>query len=146
MADSQTNRQELISDGKRLRQIWSPHDGNGESARHLVERSLNTVRGHPTWKLFMGDIELPILRGSEKEPPHHVYLDDKACYTIWCSNSYTKQELREFWPFDFDHLGNVRMGRKNRGRLAYFDVGKTKVAKSPLRAKGRWYEYLGAPE
>jgi len=146
MVDLQSGKPTLLSDGKRMRSIWRPSDGNGEPSRHLVERSITTLKGHPTWKLFIDDIELPILRGSANEPPHYVYLGDKACYTIWCTALYTKDEMREFWPFDFDNLGNVKTGRKNRGGPAYSDEDETIFAKTPLRGKKKWYEFLGAPE
>jgi hypothetical protein len=146
MADASPAEPNLISDGKRMRPIWRPGDGNGEPSRYLVERSMATIRGHPTWKLFREDIELPIIRGSSQEPPHYVYLDDKACYVIWSSNVYAKEDLRDYWPFDFDHHGHTRTGRKNRGRPAYSDEAETKYATSPLRNKDRWYEYSGEPE
>jgi hypothetical protein len=146
MAASQSVKPTLLSDGKRMRLIWRPGDGNGEPSRHFVERSTKTLKGHPTWKLFMEEIKLPILRGSVNEPPHYTYLDDKACYTIWCTLLYTQDELREFWPFDFDNQGNVKTGRKNRGRPAYSNDNEMELAKTPLRGKGKWYEFLGAPE
>jgi hypothetical protein len=49
----------------------------------------------------------PIIRG-ENEPPHHAYLGDRACYAVLVSKQYTNQELRVFWPFDFDQPGKIR--------------------------------------
>ncbi|KAF2247851.1 hypothetical protein BU26DRAFT_321964 [Trematosphaeria pertusa] len=146
MAGSQANTPEMISDGKRMRMLWQPGDGDGEAAPHLIERSTNTIKGHPTWKIFTSDIQLPIIRGSRDEPPHYIYLDDKACYLVYTSKLYSNDELRNFWPFDFDHQGNIKTGRKNRGRSAYLDDSETEFAKAPLRGKNKWYEFSGEPE
>jgi hypothetical protein len=137
---------ELISDGKRMRKVWKPGDGDGESSAHLVERSMNLVKGHPTWKIFMGEVTLPIVRGSDEEPPHYVYLDDRACYAIYCSKAYDNEELRRFYPWDFNHQGNIKQGRLNRGNPAYLDDSNTVFAQARLRAKGQWYTFTGEPE
>lgn len=137
---------ELISDGKCMRMVWKPGDDDGDSSQHLVERSMTTVRGHPTWKIFTSDLSLPIIRGSTTEPPYYVYLDDMACHTIWSARVYTDDELSVFWPFDFDYSGHIKMGRKNRGRPAYLDETKTTYAKAPVRGRKKWLEFTGEPD
>jgi hypothetical protein len=146
MANSRSSVPQMTSDGKRMRVLWKSGDGDGDSSTYLVERSINILKGHPTWKVFMGDIDLPIERGSKNEPPHYVYLDDRACYYIYLSNVYSKDELKMFWPFDFSNQGQIKQGRKNRGRVAYLDDSSVKIAKGPLRGKEKWYEFSGNPE
>jgi hypothetical protein len=146
MANPSSENPTMLSDGKRTRPVWRPGDGNGDPSRHTIERTIGQMKGHPTWKLFMGEVEIPIIIDTLSEPPHYVYLDDKACYTIWCTKAYTNEELREFWPFDFDHQGNISTARKQRGRPAYSDEEETRFAKVPLRYKGKSYEFFGAPE
>lgn len=136
----------LISDGKRMRTIWRPEHGDGEYVPHIVERSKTTLCGHPTWKLFVNDIVQPFIRGSKQEPPHCVYLDDEACYIVWKSRQYTNTELKTFWPFDFDHQGNIKTGRPNRGRPAWVDSDMPVIAKGELRGKNKWYTFSGEPE
>jgi hypothetical protein len=85
------------------------------------------------------------VRGAN-EPPHYVYLDDRACYAIWISQQYTKHELKTFWPFDFDHAGRLRTRRLNRGRPAYLNDSYLKYARGTLRDKTKTYEFCGAPE
>jgi hypothetical protein len=135
----------MISDGKRLRVLWQQEHGNGDYSSHLIERCISTVKGHPTWKLFCGFVPDPIVRDTN-EPPHHVYLDDRACYAIWSSDQYVKQELRTFWPFDFDHVGKIKTGRPNRGRPAYLDDSCTEYAKGTLRDKKKLYLFSGSPD
>jgi hypothetical protein len=138
---------DLMSDGKRMRVIWKPGDGDGDSSYHHVERSLNTIKGHPTWKLFVDEVAIPIVRGSENEPPHYCYLDDRACYAVYCSREeYSPDEMRKFWPWDFDHQHHVRQGRKNRGHPAYLDDSCTEFAKGELRLRDKWYTFSGAPD
>lgn len=144
--DDEPEAPELLSDGKRMRLVWKRGDGDGDSSAHVVERSMNLVRGHPTWKIFIDDIPIPIQRGSKEEPPHHVYLDDRACYAVYCSKAYSNDELRKFWPWDFNHQGNIRQGRFNRGHAAYLDDSYTELAKGRLRAKNQWYTFHGAPD
>jgi hypothetical protein len=127
----------LISDGKRMRVVWRVGDGDGDPSAHLVKQNMNLIRGHPTWKVFINEVEPLIVRGSEEEPPHYVYLDDRACYTIWCSKAYTNAELRKFWPWDFNHQGHIKQGRLNRGNPAYLDDSCTELAKGQLRSKGK---------
>jgi len=137
--------QTMISDGKRMRVMWEEGDGNGDASTYLIERTQSTIKGHPTWKVFCGDVADPIIRG-KNEPPRYVYLDDKACYAVWSSQLYSKQELKGFWPFDFDHVGKIKSGRKNRGRPAYLDDSCTEYAHGTLRNKNKVYEFCGAPD
>ncbi|KAL1801502.1 hypothetical protein ACET3X_001844 [Alternaria dauci] len=134
----------MISDGKRMRVLWMNGHGDGDSNRSFVDRSKTTVRGHPTWKLFAGNVPTPILRG-KREPPKYVYLDDRACYAIYSSKFYDKNELKTFWPYDFDNLGNIKANRPNRGRPAYLDAACTTYAKGSLRGvRTEGYEFRGA--
>lgn len=135
---------ELISDGKRMRTVWQPHDGDGDPNLDLVERNMYLVRGHPTWKVFMDEVHLPIRRGGE-EPPKYCYLDDRACHAIFYSDAYSKEERRDFWPWDYNHQGHIKQGRLNRGRPAYLDDSHTTFATAPLRG-GKMYTFFGAPE
>lgn len=135
----------MISDGKRPRVLWVDGDGDGEPSAHLIERCQSTVKGHPTWKVFCGEVDNPLER-DKNEPPHYAYLDDQACYLIWSSQKYTKQEMKEFWPFDFDSSGKIKTGRPNRGRPAYVSRSHTEYAKAPVRGKNKTYEFRGAPD
>lgn len=137
---------DMISDGKRMRMVWRPSDGDGDPSPHLVERTMQLVGGHPTWKIYMGKVSLPIVRGGKDEPPHYVYLDDEACNAIYCSKAYSNTDLREFWPWDFNHQGNIKQGRKNRGRPAWLDDSFSVFAQGQLRGMGKWYTFSGAPE
>ena len=137
--------QTTISDGKRLRVMWNEGDSDGDPSPGLVERSINNMRGHPTWKVFCGELAVPLVRG-KNEPPRHVYLDDRACYEVWSSQLYTRDELKFFWPFDFDNVGKIKTGRKNRGRPAYLDDSCSNYATGILRAKSKVYEFCGAPD
>jgi hypothetical protein len=129
-----------------MRAVWRPECGDGEAVQHIIDRSKTTLRGHPTWKLFVDTIPQPIVRGSKQEPPRYVYLDDQACYTVWKSQQYTDTELQLYWPFDFDHQGNIKTGRPHRGRPAWTDSEVPEIAKGRLRGKGKWYEFSGEPE
>jgi hypothetical protein len=129
-----------------MRAVWRPEFGDGEAASHIIHRSKTTLRGHPTWKLFVDIISQPIVRGSKQEPPRYVYLDDQACYTVWKSQQYTDIELQLYWPFDFDHQGNIKTGRPHRGRPAWTDSEVPEITKGKLRGKGKWYEFSGEPE
>lgn len=135
----------MISDGKRMRLLWVEGNGEGDSSPHVISRCQFTLKGHPTWKIFCGDVPSPIVR-NQNEPPHCVYLDDLACHTVWCSRLYTNQELRAFWPFDFDHVGKIKTGRPNRGRPAYEDEAGCEYATTVLRNKGKVYEFRGAQD
>ncbi|KAJ4360560.1 uncharacterized protein N0V89_001125 [Didymosphaeria variabile] len=137
---------EMISDGKYMRAVWRPKHGDGDPAPHVIDRSKTTVRGHPTWKIFVDDIVQPIVRGNNEEPPRYVYLDDHACHVVWKSRQYTDTELKTYWAFDFDHQGNIKTGRPNRGRSAWTDSDVPEVAKGKLRGKGKWYEFSGELE
>ncbi|KAF9741511.1 hypothetical protein PMIN01_01050 [Paraphaeosphaeria minitans] len=146
VSGSESDIPAMLSDGKRMRVVWRPEHGDGEHMPHIVERTKSTLRGHPTWKFFVDDIIQPIVRGSQEEPPRHVYLDDEACYIIWKSQQYTDTELKTYWPFDFDHQGNIKTGRSNRGRPAWVDSDIPVIAKGKLRGKNKWYEFSGEPE
>ncbi|KAF2704379.1 hypothetical protein K504DRAFT_449403 [Pleomassaria siparia CBS 279.74] len=145
MANSPSGIPTMISDGKRMRVVWTPGDGDGDPSTYLVEKAMNIIKGHPTWKIFIGDVKFPIGRGSTDEPPHYIYLDDQACYIISCSNEYSNDELKDFWPFDFNAQGAIKTGRKNRGRLAYVDDSHSEIAKARLRGKNKWYYFTGDP-
>ncbi|KAH7068607.1 hypothetical protein FB567DRAFT_482870 [Paraphoma chrysanthemicola] len=145
MASAPGQDRTVTSDGKRLRVVWADGDGDGESSAHLIERSHGTVKGHPTWKVFCGEIADPLERGTN-EPPRYVYLDDQACYLIWSSQKYTKHEMKEFWPFDFDSSGKIRVGRMNKGRPAYVDASHSQYATAPLRGKNTTFEFSGSPD
>ncbi|KAF1836149.1 hypothetical protein BDW02DRAFT_494430 [Decorospora gaudefroyi] len=136
--------QTMIFDGSRMRVLWTKGHGDGDPSKETINRCQNTVKGHPTWKLYCGDLTGPIISGNE-EPPHYVYLDDRACYAIYSSHTYTRQELNTFWPFDFDNFGNIRRKRPNRGRPAYLDDSYTDYAKGRLRHTTKIYEFTGLP-
>lgn len=135
----------MVFDGKRDRIMWEEGGGNGDPSISVWERIQNNVGGHPTWKIFCGEVSDPIVRG-KSEPPRYIYLDDQACYAVWCSRLYTNQELRAFWPFDFDHVGKIKTGRKNRGRPAYLDDSCIEYAKGVMRTKPKVYKFCGAPD
>ncbi|KAF2739630.1 hypothetical protein EJ04DRAFT_572792 [Polyplosphaeria fusca] len=135
----------LLSDGKRMRVVWVPGDGDGDPSPALIERSLNILRGHPTWKLFLGTVHLPIIRGSNNEPPHYCYLDDEACHNILMSKAYAPDELHQFWPFDFASKGHIKQGRRNRGRPVWLDETCTEHVKVPMRIKSLTYTFSGQP-
>lgn len=145
MSGSKSSVPDMISDGKRMRVVWRPGDGDGDSTLHVVERTKNILRGHPTWKIFHGDIPQPIMRNSGEELPRHVYLDDASAYAVYKSQQYTAKELNTYWPFDFDHQGNIKTGRSNRGRPAWADSEALEIAKGKLRGK-KWYAFTGEPE
>ena len=135
----------MVSDGKRMRILWHDGDGNGDSNKAFVMQSKTTVRGHPTWKMYMAKVPRPIIYG-RKEPPRYVYLDDKACYAVYNSQTYTAKGLSTFWPYDFDNLGNITASRPNRGRPAYLENSTTVFARGPLRrSKLAEYEFCGRP-
>jgi hypothetical protein len=135
----------MVFDGKRMRVLWTDGDGDGDSNKNFVTRSKTTVRGHPTWKIYMGKVPR-ILRG-RSEPPKYVYLDDRACYAIYSSRAYGEKDLSAFWPYDFDYMGYIRASRPNRGRPAYSDRTCSVFAKGPLRgSKTEEYEFRGCPE
>jgi hypothetical protein len=134
-----------VFDRKRMRVLWTDGDGDGDSNKDFVTRPKTTVRGHPTWKIYMGNVPR-ILRG-RSEPPKYVYLDDRACYAIYSSRAYGVKDLSAFWPYDFDYMGYIRASRPNRGRPAYSDRTCSVFAKGPLRgSKTEEYEFCGCPE
>ena len=120
MANNQPETPAMVSDGRRMRAVWRPEHGNGDSIQHIIDRCKTTVGGHPTWKIFVGDIPEPIVRGGD-EPPRYAYLDDRACYVIWKSKQYTNDEMKVFWPFDFDHQGNIKAGRSKLSLWTQFN-------------------------
>ena len=135
----------MVSDGKRMRILWGDDDGNGDSNKVFVTRSKTTVRGLPTWKMYMGKVPRPIIYG-RRGPLRYVYLDDKACYAVYSSQTYTAKELSTFWPYDFDNLGNIKANRPNRGRPAYLENSTTVFARGSLRRdKTAEYEFCGRP-
>ncbi|KAF1969498.1 hypothetical protein BU23DRAFT_236150 [Bimuria novae-zelandiae CBS 107.79] len=142
---SQSDVPAMISDGKRMRAVWRHKDGHGDSTQHVIDRVRTTLHGHPTWRIYVNDFVEPIVRGSEHEPPRYVYLDDKVCHAIWTSKQYNNEELRTYWPFDFDHQGNIKTGRPNRGRPAWTDGDVPEIAKGRLRGK-KTYEFSGEPD
>jgi hypothetical protein len=144
--DSKTVIPDMISDGRRMRVVWRPGDGDGNPNQQIVTRYLNLVNGHPTWRIYTSNIKLPITRGSPEEPPHYCYLDDRACYAIYCSEAYTLKEKGEFWPSDFNKFGNIRKVRLNRGSKAYLEGSNMVLAQVKLRGLEKWYTFSGAPE
>lgn len=135
----------MISDGKRFRDIWRLGDGNGDPNTDRIKLNLNNIRGHPTWKVFLGDSNVPIVRGSPTEPPKYCYLDDHACHAILNSGAYTAGDLVKFWSFDFNQYGFIKQGRKNRGPPVYRGSSMTEYAEAPLRQKNHTYIFSGAP-
>ena len=112
-----------ISDGKCLRQIWRPTDGNGDGDIGVFESTRYTAQGHPTWKLYCGDLPASV-KGVFCEPPRNVYLDDNACFRIFHFAGYNGAERGRRWRHDFDNKGNVKPHRKNRGRPALDSEGQ----------------------
>ncbi|KAF2204529.1 hypothetical protein GQ43DRAFT_152673 [Delitschia confertaspora ATCC 74209] len=103
---------------------------------------MQRLSGHPTWKLFIGDVSEEIIKGVN-EPPRYCYLNDRACYDIWASGKYSHSGKRAFWPFDFNHQGHIKQGRPNRGRSAYQDDSCTTFWKAPMRGKLGDYIFTG---
>jgi hypothetical protein len=135
----------LILDGKCMRSLWADGHGDGDPSSYLVESTIGTMEGHPSWKVFCGNVPEPIVR-NKNEPPHYVYLDDRACYAVWMSQQYSNEELTTFWPFDFDNVGRIITGRPNRGRPANFDDSCLDYAKGTLRNEYKMSQFYGSPE
>lgn len=129
----------MMWDGKVERAIWRPSDGNGDPNVELFEKSQYLGRGHPTWKLFVGDVSEGITIG-ENEPPRYVYLDDKAAYAILNSSAYTNREKQSYWGMDYNNSGRMKRGRPNRGRPAYKDDNQTTFAS--VTQPGRFPDYV----
>lgn len=129
----------MMWDGKVERAIWRPGDGNGDPNVELFEKSQYLGRGHPTWKLFVGDVPEDITIG-ENEPPRYVYLDDKAAYAILNSSEYTNREKQLYWGMDYNNSGRIKRGRPNRGRPAYKDDNQTTFAS--VTQPGRFPDYV----
>lgn len=134
----------MITDGKRMRPVWQPGDGNGDPNQELFEKSQYIVKGHPTWKIFTGDVNDVIVRGQD-EPPRYVYLDDRSAHAISCSKAYSAKEKNAYWGYDFNLKGQIRKGRPNRGRAAYDDVEETILSTCILQGKGPPYVFSGEP-
>ncbi|PSN60913.1 hypothetical protein BS50DRAFT_578725 [Corynespora cassiicola Philippines] len=130
MSASSSGALQMVSNGKRFRLQWQAGDGDGNPNARLIKCSSNLLKGHPTWKVFLGDIPLPIIRGTQHEPPHYVYLDDRPLSG----------------PLTTITKGTSKTSRKSRGRPAYLAASCTAYAKVPLRGKDKWYEFAGAPE
>ena len=129
----------MMWDGKVERAIWRPSDGNGDPNVELFEKSQYLGRGHPTWKLFVGDVPEDITIG-ENEPPRYAYLDDKAAYAILNSSAYTNREKQLYWGMDYNNSGRMKRGRSNRGRPAYKDDSQTTFAS--IAQPGRFPDYV----
>ncbi|OCL13788.1 hypothetical protein AOQ84DRAFT_385149 [Glonium stellatum] len=129
----------MMWDGKVERAIWRPSDGNGDPNVELFEKSQYLGRGHPTWKLFAGNVPKSITLG-ENEPPRYVYLDDKAAYAIFSSSAYTNREKQLYWGMDFNNSGRMKRGRPNRGRPAYKDDDLTTFAS--VTQPGKYPDYI----
>ncbi|OAK96101.1 hypothetical protein IQ06DRAFT_359470 [Phaeosphaeriaceae sp. SRC1lsM3a] len=143
IASAPGNSSLMISDGQRPRVKWSSGDVDGDATLYIIERSIGSKRVHPTWKVFCGDVPSPLVRGTnDSEPPKYVYLDDKACHAIWASKQYTKQEVKKFWPFDFDAGGRIAGERTNRGRPACGD-GEGGYKTGVIRDKKKVYVFKG---
>ncbi|KAF2493495.1 hypothetical protein BU16DRAFT_81358 [Lophium mytilinum] len=132
----------IMSDGNRDRSIWRPADGNGDPNRELFMRSFLNKWGHPTWKLFIGDVADEI-EPTKNEPPRHVYLDDKAAYTILNHKAYTARERYQYWAFDFNRQGMIRTNRPNRGRPVYQDEHQLSFASAPQLNRPIKYIFSG---
>lgn len=99
----------MVSGGKRMRILWTDGDGSGDSNKAFITRSKTTVRGHPTWKMYMGKVPHPIIYG-RREPqgmytstttpvtqstnPEHTPLGSSAHFgrmilTIWATSRPT---------------------------------------------------------
>lgn len=132
----------MMWDGKVERAIWRPSDGNGDPNVELFEKSQYLRRGHPTWKLFAGDVPEDIIIG-ENEPPRYVYLDDKAAYAILNSSAYTNREKQLYWGMDYNNSGRVKRGRPNRGRPAYKDDNQVTFASVTQPGRSPDYVFTG---
>lgn len=131
----------IVFDGKTNREVWQEGDGYGDADALVFERSRGYRTGHPTWKLFMGEVANPIKAGTD-EPPHRVYLDDKACHAIITSNFYSTGDLYKYWPYDFGQDGSLRINRPNRGRPAFTDDTQTEFAHVELSSMKRNHTYV----
>ncbi|KAI4950072.1 hypothetical protein J4E91_004728 [Alternaria rosae] len=123
----------MVSNGKRMRILWTDGDGSGDSNKAFITRSKTTVRGHPTWKMYMGKVPHPIIYG-RREPQ------------VYKSRTYTARELSTFWLYDYDNLGNIKANRPNRDRPAYLETSTTVFAMGLLHDdKTAEYEFCGRP-
>ncbi|KAF2841781.1 hypothetical protein M501DRAFT_342284 [Patellaria atrata CBS 101060] len=115
-----------IFDGKAMREIWQPHDPDGDDDPHIIERNRYNNQGHPTFKIFCSDVGEIII--GKKEPPKYCYLDDKAACDILFSPRYSAAEKGKYWPYDFEQRGIIRSNRPNRGRPALDANGNPRSA------------------
>ncbi|CAE6995867.1 hypothetical protein CFE70_000188 [Pyrenophora teres f. teres 0-1] len=146
VANSPGPKSTMVWDGRRMRVLWQKSHGDGDPNNNLIPQAKTTIRGHPTWKLYDGDVPGRIIRGKD-EPPHYVYLDDRVCYATFSSKAYTTKELNTYWPFDFDRFGNILTMRPNRGRPAFTDDSCTAYATGPMRGTAmNKYEFCGASD
>jgi hypothetical protein len=124
MASSPAPKPAQMFDGYVMRDLWSVGDGGGDRDKDLVAASIMRANGHPTWKLYCGELT------SKHSTPKYVYLDDKACYDVIASGWFTGTTKGEAWPFDFGKHGMIRASRPNRGRPAFIEDkhGETVVA------------------
>ncbi|KAK7533786.1 uncharacterized protein J3D65DRAFT_660220 [Phyllosticta citribraziliensis] len=121
---------------KTERPVWQPGDGHGDPNPAVIEASKNKGAGHPTWKLFMGEVPAGVKADDlAKHVPRFCYLDDKAVWAVSKVPDLPKHDRCRFWPWDFTNGGgNISTCRRNRGRPAY-NI-KKKLASIP-RSKGK---------
>ncbi|KAL1651907.1 hypothetical protein SLS58_000030 [Diplodia intermedia] len=126
-----------MSDGKVERAIWQPSDGNGDPSPELVENFRTKKPGHPTWKLYTGR-NVP-KQPTATNPPHFVYLDDKAAWDILHSKHWSAHDKHRFWSFDFTPQGRLSFTRANRGRPVYEKDGKSFCSIRRTKDKRYWF-------
>ncbi|KAL1621743.1 hypothetical protein SLS54_005266 [Diplodia seriata] len=126
-----------MSDGKVERAIWQPSDGNGDPSPELVENFRTKKPGHPTWKLYTGR-NVP-KQPTATNPPHFVYLDDKAAWDILHSKHWSAHDKHRFWSFDFTPQGRISFTRANRGRPVYEKDGKSFCSIRRTKDKRYWF-------
>ncbi|KAF2104366.1 hypothetical protein NA57DRAFT_51196 [Rhizodiscina lignyota] len=138
MATGSASKRRQMFDGERMRELWLPGDGPGDSDLDLVANSLSRPGGHPTWRIYASDIPGGIKMGGQM-PPARVLLDDKACYDIIASRSFSGHYKGKAWPFDFTQHGGIRAQRPNRGRQAFLSDGVTTATCIKSSSGGAYY-------
>ncbi|KAF2431679.1 hypothetical protein EJ08DRAFT_172709 [Tothia fuscella] len=133
------NTRPKISDGKSMREIWRPSDGNGDPDPSLFERTRYKETGHPTWKIYCGDAPERV-NGLLEEPPKFCYLDDRSAYKILHWDGFTKAEKGRYWKHDFGTKGELRPNRKCSGRPAFLVGGEVAYVDGPAKK----YRFQGA--
>lgn len=136
MASADASNSHQAFDGERLRDLWAPGDGSGDPDHDLIHNSHLHAHGHPTWKLFCGELS--------DGPPPRVYLDDKAAYDVLQSGRFSGHQRSRAWPFDFGQHGNIRALRPNRGRPAMIDLpdgGEAIATVVKANSSGIYYFY-----